>query len=139
MLAVIDTNIIISALLLPTSQPAKIINVWRSGNFTLLTAAPQIEELMRVSRYPKIRDRLNPALTGRLINEMRDLATMIDYLPPVDISPDPCDNYLLSIASGGLADYFVTGDKRDMHSIKKFGGTSIVSAAEFTKKLSINR
>jgi len=33
-----------------------------------LTAAPQLEELMRVTGYLKIRARLKPALAGRLIN-----------------------------------------------------------------------
>jgi len=78
MLVVLDTNIIISALLLPSSQPARIVTLWREGRFTLLTAEPQIDELMRVTRYQKIRDKINPASTGRLINELRDLTTMVD-------------------------------------------------------------
>jgi putative PIN family toxin of toxin-antitoxin system len=136
MRVVLDTNIIVSALLLPRSQPARIVTLWREGKFTLLTAEPQIEELMRVTRYPKIRDKINPASTGRLINEMRDLATIVDYLPVVSISPDPDDNYLLSIASGGVADYLVTGDKRDMLSIKKYAGTAIISVTDFLKQTS---
>jgi putative PIN family toxin of toxin-antitoxin system len=135
MLVVVDTNIFISYLLVPTSQPAKIITRWRDGKFTLLTAEPQIEERMRVTKYPKIRERLNPTLAGRLINELRDLAEIVDYLPDVDISPDPYDNYLLAIASGGLADYLVTGDKRDLLSLKKYDGAAIVSVAEFLKRI----
>lgn len=134
MLVVLDTNIIVSALLLPRSQPARIVTLWREGRFTLLTAEPQIEELMRVTRYQKIRDKINPASTGRLINEMRDLTTLVDYLPVVNISPDPDDNYLLSIASGGAADYLVTGDKRDVLSIKKHDGVAIVSVTDFLKR-----
>ena len=136
MLVVLDTNIIISALLLPSSQPARIVTLWREGRFTLLTAEPQIDELMRVTRYQKIRDKINPASTGRLINELRDLTTMVDYLPVVDISPDPDDNYLLSFSSGGLADYLVTGDKRDLLAIKKYDGTSIISVTNFLKQTS---
>ena len=136
MLVVLDTNIIISALLLPSSQPARIVTLWREGRFTLLTAEPQIDELMRVTRYQKIRDKINPASTGRLINELRDLTTMVDYLPIVDISPDPDDNYLLSISSGGLADYLVTGDKKNLLAIKKYDGTSIISVTNFLKQTS---
>jgi uncharacterized protein len=134
MLVVLDTNILISALLVQTSQPARLIESWRNGRFTLLTAVPQLEELIRVTRYPKIRDRLNPALAGRLINELRGLASIVDDLPFVDVSPDPYDNYLLSIGSGGLADYLVTGDKQDLLAIKKFDGTAIVSVADFLKQ-----
>jgi len=49
MLVVLDTNILISALLVQSSPPAKLIELWRHGRFTLLTAQPQIEELHRVT------------------------------------------------------------------------------------------
>ena len=39
---------------------------------------------------------------------------MVKSLPLVDVSPDPYDNYWLSIASGGEADYLVSGDKPDL-------------------------
>ena len=86
---------------------------------------------MRVTRYPKIRERILPALAGRLINQLRDLAVVVEQLPVVDVSPDPYDNYLLSIAVGGQVDYLVTGDKRDLLFIKKYGGTAIVSVSDF--------
>jgi putative PIN family toxin of toxin-antitoxin system len=134
MLVVIDTNIFISYLLVPNSQPAKIITMWQRGKFDVLTAQPQIDEFMIVTRYPKIKERISSVLAGRLINELRDLSIMVDNLPKVDVSPDPYDNYLLSICSGGLADYLVTGDKQDLLAIKKFDGTAIVSVAEFLKQ-----
>ena len=93
MRVVIDTNVLVSALLSPASLPAELVTLWREGRFTLLTAAPQQEELTRVTRYPKLRARLNPALAGRLVNELRDLAETVSPLPSVDVSPDPYDNY----------------------------------------------
>src|SRR5271167_1270759 len=111
---VIDTNILISALLSGTSLPAHLIVLWREGRFDLLTAAEQLDELMRVTRYPKIRERLTPALAGRLINEVRDLAVVIRDFPEVTVCADPYDNYLLGIAKAGSADFLVTGDKRDV-------------------------
>jgi len=47
---VIDTNILISALLAGTSLPAHLIAVWREGRFDLLTSGEQLDELMRVTR-----------------------------------------------------------------------------------------
>lgn len=131
MRAVLDTNVLVSALLVESSLPAQLMTHWRKGRFTLLTAAPQLEELMRVTRYPKIRARLKPALAGRLINDVRAVAVVVETLPPVDVSPDPYDNYLLSIASGGTADYFVTGDKADLLALGQCAGTKIVSVREF--------
>ncbi len=128
---VIDTNIMISALLAATSLPAHLIVLWREGRFDLLTSAAQIDELMRVTRYPKIRERLAPALAGRLINEIRDLAILLAELPVVTASPDPHDNYLLAMAASGSADFLVTGDKRDLLALKVFEGTKIITVRDF--------
>ena len=128
---VIDTNILISSLLTSTSLPAHLIVLWREGHFDLLTSADQLDELMRATRYPKIRERLSPALAGRLINEVRDLAIMVTNLPVVTASPDPYDNYLLAMASAGAADFLLTGDKRDLLGLKLFEGTKIITVRDF--------
>lgn len=136
MRVVLDTNVLVSALLITASVPAQLISLWRQGRFDLLTAPAQLDELMRVTRYPKIRTRLQPALAGRLVNELRDLAVIVETLPVVDASPDPYDNYLLSIASGGRADYLVTGDKHDLLALKKYDNTLIVPVRDFLAKVS---
>ena len=128
---VIDTNILVSALLSGAALPAHLITLWREGRFELLTSQEQIEELSRVTRYPKIRKRLAPALAGRLVNELRDVATVLMRLPVVTVSPDPFDNYLLAIAAKGGADFVVTGDKRDVLALKLFEGVKIVTVREF--------
>lgn len=134
MRVVLDTNVLVSALLVQSSLPATLIHHWRRGHFTLLTAAPQLDELMRVTRYPKIRARLKPALAGRLINDLRELAVVIETLPLVEASPDPCDNYLLSIACGGQADYLVTGDKADLLALGVHAGTRMITVRDFLRQ-----
>ena len=131
MRVVLDTNVLVSALLMDSSPPAQLIMHWRRGRFDLLTAAPQLDELRRVTRYPKLRARLKPALAGRLINDLRRVAVRVETLPSVEVSPDPYDNYLLSIASGGTADDFVTGDKADLLALGQYASTRIVSVREF--------
>jgi putative PIN family toxin of toxin-antitoxin system len=128
---VIDTNVLVSALFSSTSLPAHLIELWRQGLFDLLTSADQLDELMRVTRYPRIRDRLTPALAGRLINELRDLAIVLKDLPIVTVSPDPWDNYLLATAAAGGADFLVTGDKRDLLPLGRYGGAKIVTVRDF--------
>jgi putative PIN family toxin of toxin-antitoxin system len=128
---VIDTNILISALLVSASLPAHLVVLWREGRFDLLTSAEQVEELMRVSRYPKIRARLTPALAGRLINDLREVAIMVANLPTVDTCADPYDNYLLAMAAAGAADFLVTGDKRDLLDLKLYQGTRILTVRDF--------
>ena len=128
---VVDTNVLVSALLSPASPPAGLVTLWREGRFTLLTSGPQLVELARVTRYPKLRSRLHPALAGRLVNELRDLAETVEPLAAVDVSPDPHDNYLLATASGGRAHSLVTGDKRDLLSLGTYEGTLIVTVGDF--------
>jgi putative PIN family toxin of toxin-antitoxin system len=128
---VIDTHVLISGLLSSTSLPAHLLALWREGRFDLLTSAAQLDELMRVTRYPKVRERLAPALAGRLINEIRDLAVLIHDLPGITASPDPDDNYLHAMASAGAAEFLVTGDKRDLLALKLDDGTKIMTVREF--------
>lgn len=93
MRVIFDTNVLLSALLSAKSPPAQLLGHWRQGRFTLLSCEEQLDEVRRVTRYPKIRERLAPALAGRLVNEVRALSDMIDNLPIVDVSPDPWDDY----------------------------------------------
>lgn len=131
MRVVLDTNVLVSALLMEFSLPGQLITHWRQGRFTVLTATPQLDELMRVMRYPKISARLKPAQAGRLVNDLREVAVLVKTLPPVEVSPDPYDNDLLSIASGGKADYLVTGDKSHLLALDSHAGTRIVSVRDF--------
>lgn len=124
---VVDTNVLISALLSTASLPARLVVLWREGRFDLLTSPQQLDELVRVTRYPRIKERLAPALAGRLINEIRDMATVVERLPVVTASPDPDDNYLLAIATAGSADFLVSGDKRGLLEIERNGGVRIVT------------
>lgn len=133
MRVVLDTNIFVSALFDDTSPPAQILTLWREGKFLLLTAPEQLDELGRVTRYPKIRARLTPALAGRLINEIRDVALMVETLPLVERSPDPYDNYLLARAEAGNADYLVTGDKTGLLALGHHHGTRILTVRDFSE------
>lgn len=133
---VIDTNILVSALLVERSLPAHLIVLWRAGRFDLVTAAAQLDEVRRVTRYPKLRERLAPPLAGRLVNELRRVAIVVSDLPRVTVCEDPYDNYLLAMAAAGSADFLVTGDKRDLLGLKLHEGTRITTVREF---LALNR
>ncbi len=128
---VVDTNVLISALLVDSSLPAHLLVLWREGSFDLLTATEQLDELVRVTRYPKIRERLTPALAGRLINELRQLAIMVQGLPDVAVCADPFDNDLLAMAAAGRADFLITGDKRDLLGLAVHEGTRIMTVRDF--------
>ncbi len=137
MIAILDTNILISALFDPNSTPALLVEYWEAERFELLTCEEQLWEFRRVSRYPKVAARLSAPRAGKMVLRMRKLARLIDHLKKVDISRDPADNYLLALAEAGKADYLVTGDKADLLAIGRHGSTKIVSVRGFAQTLGI--
>lgn len=87
---VLDTNILISALMSSTSPSAQLLALWRTRKIVVVTAAQQIEEIARVTRYPKTRTRIVPALSGRLVNRLRVVGQFqTDPLPTSGISGWP--------------------------------------------------
>ena len=131
MRVVLDTGILIAALITKGTPPDRIYQAWRRRRFELVTSQWQLDEFRRVSRYPKLRKYLQPIEAGNLVNGLRHQAVLLEELPDVDLSEDPDDNPLLAMAIAGYADYLVSGDKRDVLALKKVGKTSIVTARRF--------
>lgn len=135
MRAVLDTNILISSLLSRHSPPDRARRAWEAGRFTLVTSDWQLEELKRVSRYPRLRAHLKPAEVGALVSRMRRKAVVLSELPALELSPDPDDNPLLATAAAGEADFLVTGDRSDLLVLGSVGRARIVGAAAFVEEL----
>lgn len=51
MRVVLDTKILLSALISPPGLPDIIYRAWRAGRFELVTSTTQLDELRRASRY----------------------------------------------------------------------------------------
>lgn len=51
---VLDTNILISALLRKNTPPYLLYKAWRDFQFELVTSLEQIQELQKVMSYPKL-------------------------------------------------------------------------------------
>jgi predicted nucleic acid-binding protein len=95
MRVVLDTNIPISALLVPTGYPAAIYLAWQKGHFALIVCAEQLEELRATLHKPAIAARIKPHSAGHLVNQLKNLTEMVEALPRVLRSPDPTDDCLL--------------------------------------------
>jgi len=135
MRAVLDTNILCSALLTPGGLTDRLYRAWREGRFQLLTSEEQLEEFRRVTRYPRLRPFIEPAAAGAMHNELHRLAVLVVKLPVVDASQDPGDNFLLAMAQAGEADVLVTGDKHDLLILGSFQRTRIITARQFLGQL----
>jgi|SRR5580658_3514506 uncharacterized protein len=135
MRVVLDTNILISALMIQTGNPAAIYRAWQEGQFTLLTCSEHLDELRATLRKPALADRIKPYKAGGLVNEMKKLAEIVDTLPRVRRSPDPTDDFLLALSESGEADYLVTGDTSGLLKLKQHKATRIVPARTFAELL----
>ena len=131
MRVVLDTGILIAALITKDTPPDQIYQAWRKQRFELVTSEWQLDEFRRVSRYPKLRKYLQPIEAANLVNGLRYQALLLEELPDVDLSKDPDDNPLLAMAIAGEVDYLISGDKRDVLSLKKVGKTRIITARRF--------
>ena len=128
MRVILDTNILISALIVPHGAPSYLYQCWRRNRFTLISSEEQLEEFRRVTRYPRLERFLNAATAGTMVNEVRALAALTGPLPRVEVSPDPADNFLLAMAVAGKADLLVTGDGKHLLSLERYGTARIVTA-----------
>jgi uncharacterized protein len=131
MRVVIDTNILVSALIAAAGNPAAIVNAWLDGKFTLLTCHEQDEELRATLSKPNLAALIKPHKAGRVVNQIRKLAEDVGTLPHVEHSSDPKDDFLLAMCDAGNADYLVTGDKSGLLALERHAAAKIVSARAF--------
>lgn len=133
---VLDTNVILSALLFHAGAVSWLRGTWRSGRIRPLASRYTTTELIRVLTYPKFR------LTE---DERQDI--LDDYLPhcetvavpdPPPIVPecrDPFDLPFLELALAGRADALVTGD-RDLLALNESFSVPILPPATFRERVS---
>src|ERR1041384_7717808 len=113
MRAVLDTNVLVSALLIPEGNERRILEAWQRGRFDLVVAPPLLQELARVLAYPKLRRRrwLSDADIVALVETLVDGAVMVAGARGVRASRDPDDNMFLAAAIEAEATYVVSGDR----------------------------
>jgi putative PIN family toxin of toxin-antitoxin system len=111
---ILDTNVLIGALISSRGHPDKIYHAWHDmARFELVTSTAQMDEIRRVSRYPKLKAIVPAHRVGTMINNMRH-AIVLDVLPPLPEgieAADPDDTFLLAMALASKASFLVTGDR----------------------------
>jgi hypothetical protein len=134
---ILDTNILLSALLSPSGTPARLFEAWIDRRFVLISHALQLDEIREVSRREKIRPLIRPADAGRLVNRIAAVAEMPTRLAATQRSPDPRDDFLLALCETAHADQLVTGDKSDLLSLGSHGPAKIITATALAKLLGL--
>jgi hypothetical protein len=134
---ILDTNVLLSALIRVDSKPYQLVHAWFDRRFELVSGEAQLEEVRRVSRYPQVRRHFAPAEIGWLVNRIRERAVLVERLPQIDVADDPGDNYLLAMAAAGEADYLVTGDKSGLLALGRHGRTRLVTVKDMVSTLEL--
>jgi putative PIN family toxin of toxin-antitoxin system len=129
MRVVLDTNIIISALLF-RGKAGAMVPLWQSQQIKLLASGDMIREYARVLSYPKFH--LEEKEIRELLNEeILPFVTPITVThTPAVIAKDPSDDKFLACAVMGRAEWIVSGD-RHLLDLKSHHKIPIVDLAVF--------
>ena len=141
MRAVLDTNVIVSAVLSPGSPPDSILRASRRGAFDLVTSAPLLRELSEVLGRPPIAERLGwtPEERASFIAALSDFAAIVAPRRKLQVvKADPADNRVLEAAVAGSVDYVVSGD-RHLLDLSTYDAIPIVSPARFAAILAASQ
>jgi putative PIN family toxin of toxin-antitoxin system len=125
---VIDTGIWVSALITKDTPPGMLYQAWSKGAFQIFTSEAQLDEIKRVLGYKKLERFIQAEEAKTLLEKLNRSAELVTDLPEVNASPDPDDNLIIATAIAGKVDYLISGDKRDMLSLKKVEDIPIITA-----------
>lgn len=124
---VLDTNVLISALLGGRSQ--RVLALWRAEEFEVIVNTEILAEYLAIVRRPKFK------LSSARIDDisrflLRQSTSVTPNHPKVQIAADPKDDRFLDAALAGRADLIVSGDHHllDLHP---FCGIPIITVRDF--------
>mgnify|MGYP001047646188 CR=1 FL=1 len=126
---VIDTGVVVSAVLLPRSVPRQALDAAVSRG-RLLVSEDTIAELDEVFRRPRFDKYVTEALRLEFLAALVRESEVIEVVDSVTDCRDPRDNKFLELALSGKASHIVTGDS-DLLVLHPFRDIAIVSPQSF--------
>jgi uncharacterized protein len=108
---VLDTNVLMSALLFPRGRLHWLKDAWRSGDIVPVLSLETLREIKRVLDYPKFK--LSADQQKQLLSTLMPYAECAISLKPYPVVPkcrDPDDEIFMVLAISAQADGLVTGD-----------------------------
>jgi len=129
--AVFDTNVYISALLVPGSKAEDAYLHAVRGKVRLFTSPAILTELAKKLREKFLWD------DGRIVAALKHISRVAEVVKPqirITLLKDKPDNRILECARAASADIIVTGDKH-LLGLKEYEGMGIAKVADFLRVL----
>jgi uncharacterized protein len=121
---VVDTNVLVSALLQPSGRTAAALDAIRAVGGVLIFSDETFAELaVRLAR-PKFDRYVNQMIRRQFLSDLAAVAEWVTITGAVRACRDPDDDKVLETAVNGEADCIVTGD-RDLLALDPFEGVMI--------------
>lgn len=129
MRCVLDTNVLVSALLSPSGNPRKAVDrVLAEGK--ILLSFDTLAELFEVLNRKRFRQYIDEEDVRHFIAALTHEAVWIDIVREISACRDPKDDKFLSLAVNGDATHIISGDA-DLLALHPFEGIPILSPAAF--------
>ncbi len=132
MRAVIDTNIIIRALIKPRGTVGPVLERLAAGDFQAIYSEPLLEELLAKLALPRIREKyhLMDVDVSAFLALLAVRGELVEPARRVTVCRDPDDDMLIEAALEGRAEWVVSGDE-DLLTLKTFEGVRFVTPRTF--------
>lgn len=131
--AVLDANVLVSAILSPRGIPAKVLTAWQAEQFHLVLSEAVLDEIDHVLRYPRItrRHRWSEEQLQGFLEDLAHLAIMTPGAAHLKvIAEDPPDDRYLECAIEGEAECIVSGDQH-LLALGEYRGIRILTPRAF--------
>lgn len=136
MRTVVDTNILVRALIKPQGSVGPVLQRLRRRDYTLLLSRATLDEAVEVLHRPRLRDKYD--LSDSILRAALRLLVLRSELvqPDVQIAVcrDPKDDKFLEVAVAGKADAIISGDD-DLLILDPYAGIPIVTPRRFLAML----
>jgi putative PIN family toxin of toxin-antitoxin system len=127
---VLDTNLIISAFILPNSIAAQALSIGLEY-FDLVCSKEVLYELLDVIKRDKFSKYASKQELTERLNVYTQSVIFIDDTLEITDCKDPKDNKFLSLALTSGAKLIVSGDKKDLICMNPYRGVDILRLREF--------
>ena len=125
---ILDTNLWISFLI--TKDLSKLDNRIFTGETILIFSQELLHEFITVVRRPKFKKYFSQKDIIEILDIPDQLAVFVEVTSDIKICRDKKDNFLLSLAVDGNADFLITGDQ-DLLELKEIEKTQIVTINQY--------